>query len=65
MNAGTRLINLAVSLTYFIGVNYNCMDCSSKFWPNNLGTGDSFCVKLRAGQMQNMNTSFSDLKFIK
>ena len=31
MNAGTRLINLAVSLTYFIGVNYNCMDCSSKF----------------------------------
>ena len=51
MNAGTRLINLALSLTYFIGVNYNCMDCSSKFWPNNLGTGDSFCVKLRAGQM--------------
>lgn len=51
MNAGTRLINLALSLTYFIGVNYNCMDLSSKFWPNNLGTGDSFCVKLRAGQM--------------
>ena len=47
MNAGTRLINLAVSLTYFIGVNYNCMDCSSKFWINNLGTEDSFCVKIK------------------
>ena len=45
MNAGTRLINSTVSLTYFIGVNYNCVDFSSKFWPNNLGTGDSFCVK--------------------
>ena len=46
-----KAINSTVSLTYFIGVNYNCMDCSSKFWPNNLGTGDSFCVKLRASQM--------------
>lgn len=41
---------MALSPTYFIGVHYNRMVFISKFWPtgnnvNNVGTGDSFCVK--------------------
>lgn len=50
MNAGMKIINMALSPTYFIGVHYNRMVFISKFWPtgnnvNNVGTGDSFCVK--------------------